>query len=181
MRERARVLVVMRHAKAVREAGLADEERPLTGRGRRDAALAGEWLRQQGLIPDLVLCSPAVRTMHTWEHVRDALGVAGGGGGPVVDYDRRLYWAGGDGLPGVVRETGADVRVLLLVGHNPAAHQLALGLTGQCGSFPAAAVAVIALPGGWAAAAPGAGDLIAFWSPGGQQKNLRSWPGAGGG
>ncbi len=161
-----RTLVVLRHAKAVHEPGLADEDRPLTGRGRRDAAAAGTWLREAGLIPDLVLCSPARRTRQTWQRVSAALAGPGGPGGqPAVEYDRRLYPGDASGLLDVITQTAAEVDVLLLVGHNPASHELVYDLAGECDSFPTAAVAVIGLPGGWAGAAPGAGTLDRFWSP----------------
>ena len=52
-------LIVVRHAKATHKPGFADPDRPLTGRGRRDAKAAGEWLLGQRLIPGLVLCSPS--------------------------------------------------------------------------------------------------------------------------
>lgn len=156
-----RRLVVLRHAKAVSGVGLPDEDRGLTGRGRRDAGAAGEWLRECGLIPDLVVCSPATRTRETWQHASAALA----DGGTQVDYDRRLYGASAEGLLRVVRETPAEVGVLLLIGHNPGAQQLVYDLAGECDSFPTAALAVIALPAAWPDAAPGAGDLTAFWTP----------------
>lgn len=152
-------LVVLRHAKAVHQPGLQDSERPLTDRGERDAAAAGEWLHGSGLVPDLVLCSPALRTRQTWQHASAGLP------GPAATCDRRLWEASADSLLSVVRETPEEVRLLLLVGHNPASHQLVSDLTGECDAFPTAAIAVIALPGGWADAAPGAGTLTGFWSP----------------
>jgi phosphohistidine phosphatase len=161
-----RTLVVLRHAKAAQEPGLADEDRPLTGRGRRDAAAAGAWLREAGLIPGLVLCSPARRTRETWQHLGAALAGPGGpASGPAVTCDRRLYTGDATGLLGIITQTPAEVGVLLLVGHNPASHQLVYDLSGECESFPTAALAVIGLPGGWAGAAPGAGTLTRCWSP----------------
>lgn len=157
-------LMVLRHAKAAHDPALRDEDRPLTGRGRRDAAAAGGWLRRQGLIPGLVVCSPARRTRETWQQVRDGLGRPAGE--IRVDYDRRLYAeVTAERLLAVVRETPAEVGLLLLVGHNPAVHQLVSDLTGQRGSFPATALAVIGLPGDWLDAAPGAGALARFWTP----------------
>lgn len=156
-------LLVLRHAKAVHEEGLRDEDRPLTGRGRRDAAAAGEWLRQAGLVPQRVLCSPARRTRETWEQA--SAGFAAPAGAIEVDFDRRLYGAGAGGLLSIIREVPASVSPLLLVGHNPAVHQLVSDLTGECDSFPTAALAVIGLPGSWLDTAPGAGTLARYWSP----------------
>lgn len=71
-----RRLIVLRHAKATHKPGFTDVDRPLTARGLRDADAAGEWLRDRELIPDLVLCSSALRTRETWDRVALALGAA---------------------------------------------------------------------------------------------------------
>src|SRR2546423_12767472 len=68
-----RTLVILRHAKAERPAGTADEDRPLTQRGHADSAAAGAWLAARGDRPDLVLCSPSKRTRQTWRGVAGAL------------------------------------------------------------------------------------------------------------
>lgn len=165
MRETAgHTLAVLRHAKAVHEAGIDDEDRALTKRGRRDAAAAGGWLREVNVIPDLVLCSTAIRTRQTWEQVSAALGPAGERA--EVSFESRLYYSGGAGLADIVREIGEEAGTVLLVGHNPASHQLVLDLTGEREpAFPTAALAVIALPGAWCDAAPGTGALDQLWTP----------------
>ena len=56
----------MRHAKSDWPPGVPDRERPLTKRGRRDATAAGDWLQEQGYVPDRVVVSPAQRTRETW-------------------------------------------------------------------------------------------------------------------
>src|SRR5947199_719058 len=81
-----RTLVILRHAKAERPTGVADIDRPLTGRGHEDAAAAGAWLASRGYAPDLVLCSPAKRTRQTWHGVAMALA-----GAPEVRYEPALY------------------------------------------------------------------------------------------
>ena len=72
-----RTLVLLRHAKAEAAGSDApdDAERPLTARGHADAAAAGAWLARHGLLPDVVICSPARRTRQTWHGV--ALGMTG--------------------------------------------------------------------------------------------------------
>jgi phosphohistidine phosphatase len=156
-------LIVMRHAKATHKPGFADADRPLTGRGRRDATAAGEWLRRRQLIPDLVLCSSSRRTRETWDRLA---AVIAAGPGPEVWYDERLYAASDDATLDVIGQTPDDVATLLLVGHNPAAQQIASGLTGQGDlEFPTSAIAVIGL-GSWARLVPGAGSAYASWTPG---------------
>ena len=153
-------LIVMRHAQAGELPGGPDAERALRARGRRDAAAAGSWLRAHDFIPDAVICSTARRARQTWLHVSDDLGAAA-----TVSNDPRLYDASAEQLLDVLRQTSPDVATLMCIGHNPAAQQLAAALTGQRPEFPAAAIAVIGLTGGWPDAGPGSGKLAASWVP----------------
>ncbi len=160
-------LAVLRHAKAVHEPGLDDEERGLTKRGLRDAAAAGAWLREAGLIPDLVLCSTALRTRQTWEQVRAALGPAGQRA--EVSYEPRMYLTDTGELLDIIARIPGKPGTVLMVGHNPAFHQLVADLTGRHEpTFPTSALAVIRLPGSWRHAAPGSGELASLWTPHGQ-------------
>jgi phosphohistidine phosphatase len=77
------------------------------------------------LIPDLVLVSPAKRTVETWALVAAAFSKA-----PRVVKDDRIYNAGAETLAQLIRETD-DARSLLLVGHNPGLHDLATELIGS--------------------------------------------------
>lgn len=90
------------------------------------------------------------------------------GGEPSFSALHELYEAGPDEVLQIVRRTPEDVATLLYIGHNPAAAVLVGLLAGTEVLFPAAAIAVIACPGEWAGLAPGAGDIIASWSPHGQ-------------
>ena len=166
--KRDRTLLVLRHAKAVHVAGIADLDRELTGRGRRDAAAAGGWLRESGLLPDQVLCSSSARTRQTWQEVSAALGPQAAGA--AVSFESRLYYAGVGRLLDALREVGPGMRTVLLVGHNPAVHDLVGGLTGAAGlSFPTCALAVISVTGGWPGLAPGGAGLAGMWTPRGAQ------------
>ncbi|RAY14964.1 histidine phosphatase family protein [Actinomadura craniellae] len=149
--------MVLRHAKAVEGIGMIDIDRPLNGRGRRDAAATGDWLRETGLVPDRVLCSTAQRTRETLAGL--ALDVP-------ADFEARLYGAEAEDVLAVVRETADEVGTLLIIGHNPAFHEVVHDLTGEApAAFPTCALAVIDLPGGWAEAWPGAGSLTTVRTP----------------
>ena len=76
----SRTIIVMRHAKA-EQGGPSDFERQLTDRGMADAAAAGTWLAERGVVPDHALVSAAVRTQQTWEALADG-GRLGPGGRP---------------------------------------------------------------------------------------------------
>jgi phosphohistidine phosphatase len=110
----------MRHAKAASPDRTDDVDRPLTARGHADAAAAGPWLRQRGYRPDLVLCSPATRARQTWL----ALGLTSAD----VRFERSLYGATALDLLDRLTEVDDEVRVVLLVGHNPALSQLSIVL-----------------------------------------------------
>ncbi|AQS70747.1 histidine phosphatase family protein [Streptomyces pactum] len=170
-----RRLVVLRHAKSARPDGVADHDRPLAGRGRRDAPAAGRALAQADRLPDLALCSTAVRARQTWE-----LASAQWGTPPPVHYDPRLYAAGAPDLLEVVREVPAEIGTLLLVGHNPGLEELVLELAGDAlddtldrvrVKFPTSAVAVLAWHGtDWRALAPQAALLTAMTVPRGGRR-----------
>ncbi len=160
----ARTLILLRHAKADRPDGTADIDRPLTDRGHADAAAAGAWLVTQGQVPDLVICSPAKRTRQTWHGVAVALAGTRTAASPTVHYERRAYDGGAADLLTLVREAGDGVRVLLLIGHNPAVSLLAAmldptGETGDSDGLRTAGLAVHDVPGGWAQVGPGQARL----------------------
>jgi phosphohistidine phosphatase len=152
-------LIVLRHAKAASGLGMADIERPLNERGRRDAAAAGEHLRDAGLIPGLVLCSTATRTRQTL----DRLGL---GGAAKVSFEPRIYHNDVDILFDLIRATGDDVDTLLLVGHNPAVHQLVVDLSAtEIDRFPTSACAALSVERPWPDVAAGAAGLTSYWTP----------------
>ncbi|MCX5013011.1 MULTISPECIES: histidine phosphatase family protein [unclassified Streptomyces] len=158
-----RRLVVLRHAKSAWPPDVPDAERPLGPRGLRDAPAAGRWLREGDCEPDLVVCSPARRTRQTWD-----LAAAESGVSAPVTYEERVYGASTEELLDLVRETPAQVRTLLLVGHNPGAQELVLSLAGEGDArgleqartkFPTSAIAVLRVPGSWSSLVPGAARL----------------------
>jgi phosphohistidine phosphatase len=159
-------LVVVRHSKA--EAyGPTDFERELGARGRADAAAAGEWLAEQGVIADAALVSAAVRTVQTWEVLSGAAGWS-----VDADVDRALYGADEDGVLDLIRLADEGVGTMVVVGHNPTMGMLAQLLDDGEGppdavdrlmrGFPTSATAVFDLPATWAQAAMGRTRLTLF-------------------
>jgi phosphohistidine phosphatase len=156
--------VVLRHAKSAWPTGTPDHERPLAPRGRRDAPAAGRALAEADCLPDLALCSSAVRARRTWE-----LASAEWGTPPPVRFQPQLYAADAPDLLRAVRDVPAVVRTLLLIGHNPGLAELVLELAGDGlndtldrvrTKFPTAAIAVLAWHGTtWETLAPGAALL----------------------
>jgi phosphohistidine phosphatase len=156
-------LILLRHAHAdSARGGEADLDRALSRTGEAEAEAAAAWLAGQGLAPERVVHSPALRARQTFERVSEALG------SPPVSEDERIYEA----TPGAlieVAEAHRDAGCVMLVGHNPGFEQLAALLaTGQTGDYrgmPPGGIAVIELPAADTSLEPGAGRLAAFWSP----------------
>ncbi|MBD9374699.1 histidine phosphatase family protein [Rhizobium sp. ARZ01] len=121
----SRRLILLRHAKSAWPDGVADQKRPLAPRGQKAAPVMGAYLARERLVPDLVLVSTARRTQDTWNLMAPDL---------PKGIERRdiaaIYEAPPNRLLDVVRDTDADVRCLMLVGHNPGLQQLALALVG---------------------------------------------------
>jgi phosphohistidine phosphatase len=162
-------LLLLRHAKAVPQGVLADENRPLADRGRTDTPLVAEFAAGHGLVPDLVLVSPALRTRETWELFAPAFRSP-----PAYRTEPRLYSAPAERILYLLREIPAETKSLMLVGHNPGLEDLARILIGSGetdalirfgGSMPTASLAAIALPGAWPRIEPRTGKLEFFVTP----------------
>jgi phosphohistidine phosphatase len=166
--ESGRRLVLFRHAKSDWPQ-VADHERPLAKRGRRDAPVLGRWLGESGYVPDAVVCSTALRARQTWELAAAGLAAAAPGAEPPVRYEPRVYEASVLGLLMLVREFDPGWRTGLIVGHNPGLAELTAGLAGPDAELPAAYptafAAVLGLPGPWAGATPGEARLLDFTIP----------------
>jgi phosphohistidine phosphatase len=126
-----RRLMLLRHAKTESSAPSGqDQDRRLDDRGRHDAAAIGDWIGRHPPFPDLVLVSPAVRALQTWEIAREAM--KHHARQPHVEFLPELYGADPAQLLQTVRMASVnDPRRLLVVGHNPGMHELALTLTGS--------------------------------------------------
>jgi phosphohistidine phosphatase len=164
-----RRIALLRHAKADWPQ-MADHERPLAERGRKDAPVVGEWIAAQGITPDLTLCSTAARTRETWKLVVSRLPHR-----PKTVYEERLYEAAPGELITVANEVSDEVRELLLIGHNPGIQGLAEALAGGAEGdaqarlkqrgFPTSAIAVLAFNGSWKSLEPGVARLVDYWAP----------------
>jgi phosphohistidine phosphatase len=117
-------LILLRHAKAERSAPSGEDfDRALADRGRTDARLMGKVLADAGLVPTLALVSSAARTRQTWEEASRAFATE-----IEARYDKRHYNASSTELRRLVEDLEDQDGTLILVGHNPGIHQLALTL-----------------------------------------------------
>jgi phosphohistidine phosphatase len=170
-----KTLYILRHAKAVPEDRDSDAERPLAKRGRKAAAAMGDYLG--GLKPrhKLVLCSAALRTRETLDQLMPSLTPA-----PAVLYEDRLYLASAVRLIERLRDLPESADSVLLIGHNPGLHQLALTLASDgdrlAEGFPTAALAALRIGGAWSALRPHQARLLDYQTPRSLNRDLDSDP-----
>jgi phosphohistidine phosphatase len=166
------ILMLLRHAKSSwSEPGQADIDRHLNDRGRDAARAMGRHMVANGLEPQLVLCSPALRARETWGLVGPELKTS-----PILLIERNIYdFGGGEALMDCICRKSGVARSVLVVGHNPSIEELALklirnGKTKLLGlleeKYPTGALAVIHLDiASWDEVTTATGTLVRFDRP----------------
>ena len=138
-----RNLIIMRHARAEMGNGKPDFDRMLDPAGWEEAEEVGAALAEAGLLPDTVLCSAARRTRDTLSAMLPQFS---------EDCDVRflneIYNAEAPALRNLI--TRASGQTVLLIGHNPTVHNLALMLAGKDedaigNNFPTSTAAVFSV------------------------------------
>ncbi len=120
-------LYLLRHAKSDwADPDKVDADRPLSARGRRAAPAMGHYMREEGLVPALVLASTARRAEETWDLLSPALKA----NVPLESSDK-LYLASPNRLMKTVRGLSDKWPSALIVGHNPGLQAFALELAGE--------------------------------------------------
>lgn len=117
-----KTLTLLRHAKSGWDDPVArDFDRPLNDKGRRAAQTMGRHMRDEGLVFDHIVASPAVRVMETLD------AIASGYGRKLEPvWERRIYLASAATLLDVVHELPDGAQRVLMVGHNPGLEDLAM-------------------------------------------------------
>lgn len=171
-----RRLLLLRHAEAVASAAGApeglDHERPLSGRGRGDAAALGAALASRDLMPELALLSTSRRTRETFELLCAGPDPQSAGENRATrrELSEAMYLASAAALLALLREQEAAVRSVLLVGHNPGLHALAVELAGDgspalAASFATCTLALFEVAGDWSGLDPAHASLLEILRP----------------
>jgi phosphohistidine phosphatase len=171
-----RRLLLLRHAKTENDAPSGrDQDRRLDERGHTDAAEIGGFIAAHPPFPDLVLVSTAVRAHQTWDGAWAAMKEAVPA--PRVELLPELYGADpGQILHAIHAAVATDPPRLLLIGHNPGLHELALALSDGGGDAAGHLALADNLPTSglvifdfavddWADVAFRRGTLVSFTSP----------------
>jgi len=170
MPNKLRELLLLRHAKSEwKDSELADMDRPLSDRGKKNALKVGKWLKTQALIPDLILVSPARRAQQTLRRICNEC--------PANTVTvNELYCAELETLLKILADTPNTKRVMI-IGHNPGLERLLSYLQQKdleesetpsqdlVQLFPTASFAHFILPEHWQNLEDGDGKLVQFVRP----------------
>ena len=171
------MLHLLRHAKSSWKEDVEDHNRALSRRGRESARRVGRYLPAAVGPLDLVLCSSALRTRQTLELVLAGFVVR-----PRTTLEHELYAASSEKLMGRLRRLAEEDVNVLLIGHNPGLHELAVVLAETSSpsfpalasaKFPTAARASFQVTGCWSALTRSRQRLVSYITP-------DSWPGCKG-
>lgn len=156
-------LILVRHAKSAWPDDVPDHDRPLAGRGRRDAPEVGRWLAGAGVTPEVAYVSSAARARATFDLLSAELASL-----PRTTVTDDVYGASTGDLLDLIRSVDDDVHSVLIVGHNPGIGRLASVLDDrQSGllDFKTSAVAVFDVGESWTGVNPGTARLTASAVP----------------
>lgn len=164
-----RELMIFRHAKSSwKDQTLSDYDRPLKGRGRRDAVKMGAYIKDNGWAPDYVLSSTARRAAQTIKRMMAAMDLDKDD----VHWERELYLAESDIWIHHLQTVPVDTNRALIVGHNPGLEDLVLELCDHCVAIPedgklipTATLARLSVITTWAELSPRTCKLISIQRP----------------
>ncbi len=163
-----RTLLLMRHAKSDWSYdNLSDFARPLNSRGKKAAQRMGQWITDNNLTPDHVICSSACRAQETLLGLRQQMTLSN----RQITNEERGYLASLNTLLLMLADA-PETDLVLLIGHNPGMEEL---LTYLCGTdallsqdqplMPTATLAQITLPDEWKSLQRGSGSLTTLIRP----------------
>lgn len=158
-----RTLLLMRHAKSSwDDPDLGDHDRPLNKRGQRDAPRMGTLLQNEGLVPDRIIASSALRARQTAELLAPACGFSA-----CVDVTPELYHADEQDWSEQIRQIPGETTTALCIGHNPGLEDFLATAVGQYIRMPTAAIAQLSVrSNGWQTFDPHHDTtLVTVWRP----------------
>jgi phosphohistidine phosphatase len=156
-------LLLMRHGKSSwKDEDLADRERPLKKRGRKDAKRIAKEILKQDLVPELILSSPAERAKETVEILIEELDYQNR-----VAYPDELYMGEPQDFIDALQETAEHEGIVMIVAHNPGLEAYLQIVDGEIESLPTGSLGylLLALDDWKDISLDTMGDLIGFWKP----------------
>lgn len=157
-------LFLVRHAKSSwDDPSLDDIDRPLNNRGKKNAPEMGIRLRKQGIIPDLLISSPAKRAFSTAKKISEAIGYPN----KSIEIDDRLYHGSSNSMLAIIHQLKEKINSVMLFGHNPGFTDFANTLCGiNIYNIPTAGIVAIDFGvDSWAEVDYNIGELVFFDYP----------------
>ncbi len=137
-----KTILLMRHAKSSWDGkDTEDRDRPITKRGKKNTETIADYLKEEKLKPDLILCSAALRARQTAEVVIDEMKYHGD-----ICYINKLYMGEVEAYAQQLQGLMDDINMVLVIGHNPSLDSLLQMVTGKVESLPTSTVAYITVP-----------------------------------
>lgn len=137
-----KTVYLLRHAKSKHDPEYAtDFERPLAKRGRQEARYIGEWMADHGIIPDLIISSPAERAQDTVRRCAQAADYQG-----EIRLAESLYISNVESYVSLLEDLDDSLDSVMLVGHNPDISEAVEALSGMYHRMPTGTLACIDLP-----------------------------------
>jgi phosphohistidine phosphatase len=162
----SRELLILRHAKSAWDTdAVTDFERPLAKRGKKASPRVGRFLFQQGLVPDFVVSSPAMRARQTVIAVCGQMDI----GPDQIIWNDRIYGGWTASIVSVLMDCPNDARRVLIAGHNPGLetllqylchHRVPIPPDGKL--LPTAAVAHLQIDSEWSNLDSGVARLLSI-------------------
>jgi len=121
-------LIIVRHAKSSWDfPELSDYDRPLNRRGKKNAPEMGRRLASRGILPDMIISSPAKRAAATAKRIAMEIGYS------IKDIKKEpLFYHGSmNDIIKVVKSSSNKISTLMIFGHNPDLTSVTNSLTGS--------------------------------------------------
>ena len=123
---------IIRHAKSSwKDMSLDDFDRPLNKRGKRDAPFMGKKLKEQNIVPDIILASPALRSKKTAEKIARKVKYS-----KQIIYDKSLYESSVSELYIALTKINDENSIAFLFGHNTGINMFVESFVGLYDNVP---------------------------------------------
>ena len=135
----------MRHAKSDwADGSKRDFDRPLNKRGKEAAPRVGKEIKKKGLVPNLILSSPALRAKMTAEAVAENSGY-----NKEIVWNESFYFGYTSEIIQAIKNLDESDEIVIIFGHNPTWSAIAEMLTGDFFDMKTADVVVLEFNGKW--------------------------------
>ncbi|MBI9068330.1 MAG: histidine phosphatase family protein [Salinivirgaceae bacterium] len=122
-----KTLTIFRHAKSSWDnADLSDFERPLLPKGIKRTKKSCQWMKENNIIPDLIVSSPAERAKLTAQIIQEQIG-----SDIKIEFETNMYPGNQDQILEILENTDINCNHLLIIGHNPGITDITNCLTGE--------------------------------------------------